>query len=83
MRQEQEILWNKRYSPSRTLSDKKILGPLVDKIQYEHVMKFIEEGKKAGSEVVTGGSRLGDKGYFVQPTIFRNVSIHLSIVSNL
>jgi acyl-CoA reductase-like NAD-dependent aldehyde dehydrogenase len=80
MRQEQEILWNKRYTPSRTLSDKKILGPLVDKIQYEHVMKFIEEGKKAGSEVVTGGSRLGDKGYFVQPTIFRNVPLRLSIL---
>src|SRR5271163_1939514 len=63
----------------RDISHQKALGPLVDKIQYDHVMKFIEEGKKAGSEVVTGGGRLGDKGYFVQPTIFRNVSIRLPL----
>jgi aldehyde dehydrogenase (NAD+) len=50
------------------------LGPQADKIQHTNVMKFIEEGKKSGAKVVTGGARQGTKGYFVQPTIFRDVN---------
>jgi len=49
------------------------LGPLADNIQHANVMKFIEEGKKSGAKVVTGGNRQGTKGYFVQPTVFRDV----------
>jgi len=45
----------------------------VDEIQYGHVMKFIQEGKKSGAKVISGGDRPGGKGYFVQPTIFREV----------
>lgn len=50
-----------------------MLGPLADKIQYDRVMSFIESGKtESGAELVTGGERLGDKGLFIQPTIFLN-----------
>lgn len=45
------------------------LGPLADKVQYDRVMKFIEQGKK-DSKIVTGGNRHGDKGNFIEPTIF-------------
>ena len=45
------------------------LGPVADKVQYDRVMKFIEQGKK-DSKVVTGGKRHGDKGNFIEPTIF-------------
>ena len=47
------------------------IGPLADKIQYKRVMDYIEQGKKDG-ELVTGGVRWGDKGLFVEPTIFKN-----------
>jgi len=48
------------------------MGPLVSKEQHERVLGYIDKGIREGGEVVTGGSRHGDKGYFVQPTIFKN-----------
>ncbi|KAK4579889.1 hypothetical protein LTR86_000090 [Recurvomyces mirabilis] len=46
-----------------------MFGPLADKKQFERVMSFLDEGRKEGLEYLTGGSRKGDKGTFVQPTI--------------
>src|SRR5688572_19373975 len=48
------------------------MGPLVSKEQHERVLGYIDKGLREGGEVVTGGSKHGDKGYFVQPTIFKN-----------
>jgi aldehyde dehydrogenase (NAD+) len=45
-------------------------GPLVDKLQFDKVLGFIEKGKAEGAKCLTGGARWGDKGYFVKPTIF-------------
>lgn len=47
------------------------LGPLVDRKQFERVLGFLESGKSE-AELVVGGARKGDKGCFVQPTIFLN-----------
>lgn len=33
-------------------------------------MGYIKDGKDSGAKIVTGGERYGDKGYFIQPTIF-------------
>ena len=46
-------------------------GPLADAKQFQRVMGYIESGK-VEAELVTGGSRHGDKGYHVEPTIFLN-----------
>ena len=46
-----------------------MLGPLADAKQFESVMNFIEAGKKE-AKLLVGGERKGDKGAFVQPTIF-------------
>src|SRR5215510_4918446 len=48
------------------------MGPLVSKEQHERVLGYIEKGVREGGEVLAGGGRQGDKGYFVQPTIFKN-----------
>lgn len=52
-------------------------GPQVDKLQFDRVMSFVESGKadaKAGKcRLLTGGNRFGDKGYFVEPTVFADV----------
>lgn len=45
-------------------------GPQVDDIQFNRVMEYIEKGKEEGATVATGGARHGNKGYFVQPTVF-------------
>jgi aldehyde dehydrogenase (NAD+) len=47
------------------------VGPIADKIQFKRVMELIEVGKKDGT-LVTGGAQRGEKGLFVQPTIFKN-----------
>jgi len=46
------------------------MGPLVSAEQRERVLSYIEKGKAEGGVVATGGVSHGDKGYFVQPTIF-------------
>ncbi|KAF4311521.1 aldehyde dehydrogenase [Botryosphaeria dothidea] len=54
------------------------IGPLADRSQYDRVMSFIEAGKKE-AELAAGGSRVGGKGYFVEPTLFVNPGLDASI----
>jgi len=55
-------------------------GPQVSQLQYDRIMGYIEEGKKAGAKVETGGERHGKEGYFIQPTIFSNVTEDMKIM---
>jgi len=68
---------------SRTVGDpfdpKTEQGPQVDDVQFEKVMAFIESGKKDGARLVAGGDRAGDRGYFVQPTVFADVCDNMKI----
>nr|CAB3477486.1 unnamed protein product [Digitaria exilis] len=48
-------------------------GPQVDKDQYEKVLKYIDIGMREGATLVTGGKACGDKGYYIEPTIFTDV----------
>ena len=48
------------------------MGPLQNRQQFEKVMGFIESAKKDG-KVIAGGGRKGDKGYFIQPTVVRDI----------
>lgn len=50
----------------------------VDKAQFEKVLKYIEIGKKEGATVLTGGNACGDKGYYIEPTIFTDVKVNMS-----
>jgi len=36
-------------------------------------MELIDSGKKEGAKLCIGGERVGDKGYFIQPTVFADV----------
>lgn len=51
------------------------LGPLAMKRQLERVEMYIEEGRKSGADLVTGGQRPAhmNKGYYIEPTLFANV----------
>jgi len=55
------------------------LGPQVDKLQFEKVLGYIEKGKAGGAKVEIGGGRQGDKGYYVQPTVFSGVTDEMVI----
>ena len=50
-----------------------LIGPLISQKQLTRVLGFIDEGKRDGVEVVTGGHRLDRKGYFVHPTVLTDV----------
>lgn len=49
-----------------------MIGPLVSKAQQDRVLGFIDAGVAEGGEVVAGGRRRGEQGYFVEPTVFVN-----------
>jgi aldehyde dehydrogenase (NAD+) len=55
-------------------------GPQVSQLQYDRIMGYIQSGKEDGATVVTGGERHGDKGYFIQPTIFADVRHDMKIM---
>ena len=54
-------------------------GPQVDKIQFDKILGMIESGKEEGAKLECGGNRFGDKGYFIQPTIFSGVTDEMTI----
>lgn len=55
-------------------------GPQVSQLQYDRIMSYIKSGKDEGATVEVGGERHGDKGYFIQPTIFSNVRPEMKIM---
>lgn len=56
------------------------MGPLISKTHMEKVLSYIEKGKEEGAELLCGGNKLYEKGYFVEPTIFANTSPNMAIV---
>lgn len=54
-------------------------GPQVDEAQFDKVMGYIESGRREGAKLVCGGDRVGDRGYFVQPTVFADVQDDMKI----
>jgi aldehyde dehydrogenase (NAD+) len=49
------------------------MGPLVSSIQMQRVLDYIDVGRQEGAHLITGGARVGERGYFVAPTVFAEV----------
>ncbi len=56
------------------------LGPLVSEEQLNRVCGYLESGIKEGAKATAGGSREGDKGYFVKPTVLVNTNDNMKVV---
>lgn len=56
------------------------MGPLVSAKHLDRVMGYLDRGRSDGAEVVTGGGRHGDEGYFVQPTVLINTTNEMAVV---
>ena len=56
------------------------MGPLVSKEQLLRVTQYLHQGKEDGACYVTGGGQASDRGYFVQPTVVKDVDPKMSIV---
>ena len=57
------------------------LGPLVSAQHLDKVAQMVATGQREGAELVTGGKRARDVGYFLQPTIFSGVTDAMSIAT--
>ena len=66
----------KTMAPGDPLDPKTRLGAIVDQVQLNTVLGFIESGKKEGADVRLGGNRARQEsgGFFVEPTVFSNVN---------
>ena len=54
-------------------------GPQVDQTQFNRVMDYIDSGRSEGAALICGGERVGDRGYFIEPTVFAGVEDDMKI----
>jgi len=54
-------------------------GPQVDEEQFKKVLGYIQSGVAEGACLRAGGGKYGDKGYFVEPTVFSDVTDEMKI----
>jgi aldehyde dehydrogenase (NAD+) len=72
----------KKMAPGDPMDPKTRLGAISSKKQLETDLRYIETAKKEGAELVAGGGRADigtGKGYFLQPTVFDNVTPDMTI----
>jgi acyl-CoA reductase-like NAD-dependent aldehyde dehydrogenase len=57
------------------------IGPMVNQRQHERVLGYIDIGREEGATLVRGGGRPAglDRGYYVEPTIFTDVTPDMRI----
>tara|TARA_B100000686_G_scaffold212411_1_gene219326 strand:+ start:3895 stop:5331 length:1437 start_codon:yes stop_codon:yes gene_type:complete len=63
-------------------SESTTIGPVVSKIQYDKIKNLIDAGIKEGATLISGGSNVPtgfDNGYYIEPTIFANVTNNMTI----
>ena len=51
----------------------------MDQEQFTKILDLIEIGKAQGAKLEIGGDRHGDKGFFIQPTVFSDVQDEMRI----
>jgi len=56
-----------------------INGPQIDGEQMNKILGLIEKGKEQGAKCEVGGKRWGDKGFYIEPTVFSNVKDDMCI----
>ena len=62
-------------------AEDQIMGPLINRRQQERVLGYIERGKQEGARLLLGGGRPAQlpKGYYVEPTVFVDVTNDMTI----
>lgn len=58
------------------------LGPINNEMQFEKVLAMVEDARSKGGRIEVGGARLGEKGYFLPPTIITNVGRGVKLVDD-
>ncbi len=63
------------------LSDDTDIGPLVNANSLSNIESLVAKSVRQGAEVVTGGERTNNRGFFYRPTIMKNVSPKMDIAT--
>lgn len=58
-----------------------VQGPQVDEEIFQRILGYIESGKSQGAKLECGGKRWGDVGFFIEPTVFSNVTDNMKIAA--
>jgi acyl-CoA reductase-like NAD-dependent aldehyde dehydrogenase len=66
----------KEIKAGNPMNEKVVVGPLISASEAERVMEWIEEAKKGGAKVLTGGKRRKN---VVQPTVLTNVHPRMKV----
>jgi len=56
------------------------MGPLVSEEQFRRVTSYMEAGINEGAKAVVGGKKVGNRGYFVEPTVLVNTTPNMKVV---
>jgi phenylacetaldehyde dehydrogenase len=56
------------------------MGPLISDEQFNKVLGYLDSGRSEGATAVVGGGRMGDRGYFVQPTILADTRPDMKVI---
>ena len=70
------------FTPGDPFEESTRLGPLVSDVQRERVRGYIRKGEEEGAKLLTGGTEPPeglDRGYFVRPTVFSEVTPEMTI----
>lgn len=84
-----ESIYEEFVAKSASIAKEKVLGdpyqesttqgPQIDSKQTNKIVELIESGIKEGARVVTGGKRRSCKGYYIEPTVFADVTDQMRI----
>lgn len=55
------------------------MGPVISQKQMKSILDYVEIGQAEGALLTTGGSRVGDRGYFISPAVFADVKHEMRI----
>jgi aldehyde dehydrogenase (NAD+) len=55
------------------------LGPVISEKQMKSILDYVDVGQQEGASLVTGGEKIGERGYFISPAVFANVKHEMRI----
>lgn len=67
--------------PGDPLNPETKLGPLSSELQLKKIQHYVDAGKSEGAKLLAGGNRIGNEGYYFQPTVFGEVNNSMKIAS--
>ncbi|VTJ86815.1 Hypothetical predicted protein [Marmota monax] len=73
------VEWAKRRIVGSPFDPTTEQGPQIDKKQYNKILELIQSGVAEGAKLECGGKGLGRKGFFIEPTVFSNVTDDMRI----